>query len=211
MEILKGIQESIINMDETMAVELTRKALEHGINAEKILYDALTPSMDTVGERYEAGDIFIPEMLVSAEALSEAMKLLRPHLSKSGATRLGRVVIGTVAGDIHNIGQEIVSMMLEGAGFEVFNLGVEVPNEKFIEKTNELNADILGMSALLTTTIIRFDEVIAMLKEAGIREKVKVIIGGCIASQKYADAIGADGYGADAIKAVKLAKSLMQK
>ena len=211
MELLESIKESAIGMDKAKVVELTRKALDDGIKPEQILNDALTPAMEVVGQEYEEGHIFIPEMLMSAEALRGAMELLSPILSKSELAREGRVVIGTVAGDIHNIGQEIVSSMLEGAGFEVFNLGVDVPNEKFVEKAKELNADIVGMSAFLSTTGLRYAEVIEALEEAGLRDQVKVIIGGAIASQKYADAIGADGYGANASTAVKLAKSLMKK
>jgi len=192
-------------------VELTRKALDEGIKPEQLLYEALTPGMDIVGEEYEKNIKFIPEMLMSAEALRDAMELLEPILTKSELSRAGKVIMGTVEGDIHDIGQQIVSMMLEGAGFEVYNLGVDVPADKFVEKVKQEKADIVGMSAFLSTTGLRFSDVIEALQEAGIREQVKVMIGGAAASGKYAVTIGADGYGANASAAVRLAKSLASK
>ena len=211
MNLLESLKESVIKMDKDRVTELTKKALDQGIEPGKILYDALTPAMEVVGQEYDAGNIFIPEMLMSAESLRGAMEVLKPILSKSDLSRGGKVVIGTVAGDIHNIGKEIVCMMLEGAGFEVFDLGVDVPSERFVEKAKEANADIVGMSAFLSTTGLHYAEVIDGLREAGLRERVKVIIGGAAASQKYSDTIGADGYGANASAAVKLARSLVKK
>ncbi len=211
MDLLESIKQSVIGMDRGKVVELTKKALDEGIKPEKLLYEALTPGMDVVGQEYEQGIKFIPEMLMSADALGGAMELLRPILTKSGLSRAGKVVMGTVEGDIHNIGQQIVSMMLEGAGFGVYNLGVDVPAEKFVEKVKQEKADIVGMSAFLTTTGLRFPDVIEALQEAGIREQVKVMIGGTAASPKYAETIGADGYGANASAAVKLARSFMGK
>ena len=211
MDLLEIIKQSIIGMDREKVVELTRKALDEGIKPERLLDEALTPGMDVVGQEYEKGIKFIPEMLMSAEALRGAMELLRPMLTKSELSKVGKVVMGTVEGDIHNIGQQIVSSMLEGAGFEVYNLGIDVPAEKFVEKAKQENADIVGMSAFLSTTGLRFSDVIEALQEAGIREQVKVMIGGAIASGKYAETVGADGYGANASAAVKLAKSFMDK
>jgi len=211
MELLESIKQSIIGMDRAKVVELTRKALDEGIKPEKLLYEALTPGMDIVGEEYEKGIKFIPEMLMSAEALRDAMELLKPILTKSELSRAGKVVMGTVEGDIHNIGKQIVSMMLEGAGFEVYDLGIDVPAEKFVEKAKQEKADIVGMSAFLTTTGLRFLDVIEALQEAGIREQVKIMIGGAAASGKYAETIGADGYGANASAAVRLAKSFISK
>jgi len=211
MDLLESIKESIIGMDRAKVVELTRKALAEGVKPEKLLYEALTPGMDIVGEEYEKGIKFIPEMLMSAEALRDAMELLGPILAKSELYKAGKVIMGTVEGDIHDIGQQIVSMMLEGAGFEVYNLGVDVPADKFVEKVKQEKADIVGMSAFLSTTGLRFSDVIEALQEAGIREQVKVMIGGAAASEKYAATIGADGYGANASAAVRLAKSLASK
>ena len=211
MNLLESIKESIIGMDREKVVELTRKALDEGIKPEKLLAEALTPGMDIVGEEYEKGIKFIPEMLMSAEALRGAMKLLKPILTKSELSRAGKVIMGTVEGDIHNIGKQIVCMMLEGAGFEVYDLGIDIPADKFVEKVKQEKADIVGMSAFLTTTGLRFPEVIEALQGAGIREQVKVMIGGAAASGEYAETIGADGYGANAIAAVKLAKSFIGK
>ena len=211
MNLLESIKESIIGMDREKVVELTRKALDEGIKPEKLLAEALTPGMDIVGEEYEKGIKFIPEMLMSAEALRGAMKLLKPILTKSELSRAGKVIMGTVEGDIHDIGKQIVCMMLEGAGFEVYDLGIDIPADKFVEKVKQEKADIVGMSAFLTTTGLRFSDVIEALQEAGIREQVKVMIGGTAASKKYAETIGADGYGANASAAVRLAKSFMSK
>ncbi len=211
MELLESIKQSIIDMDRTKVVELTRKALDEGVKPEKLLYEALTPGMDIVGEEYEKGIKFIPEMLMSAEALRGAMVLLKPILTELELSRAGKVIMGTVKGDIHDIGKQLVSMMLEGAGFEVYDLGIDVPADKFVEKVKQEKADIVGMSAFLTTTGLRFLDVIEALQEAGIREQVKVMIGGAAASGKYAEAIGADGYGANASAAVRLAKSFISK
>ncbi len=211
MDLFESIKESIIGMDKEKVVELTRKALGEGIKPGKLLYEALTPGMDIVGKEYEKGNKFIPEMLMSAEALSGAMELLEPFFARSELSRAGRVIIGTVEGDIHDIGKEIVSMMLKGAGFEVYDLGVDVPTEKFVERVRQEKADIVGMSAFLTTTGLRFQDVIEALQEAGMREQVKVMIGGTAASKKYTETIGADGYGANASAAVRLAKSFMSK
>ena len=211
MDLLVSIKESIIGMDKEKVVELTRKALDEGIKPEKLLYEALTPGMDIVGEEYEKNIKFIPEMLMSAEALRGAMELLKPLLSKLELSKAGKVIMGTVEGDIHDIGKQIVSLMLEGAGFEVCDLGIDVPADKFVEKVKQEKADIVGMSAFLTTTGLRFLDVIEALQEAGIREQVKVMIGGAAASGKYAETIGADGYGANASVAVRLAKSFISK
>jgi len=211
MDLLESIKESIIGMDREKVVELTRKALDEGIKPEKLLDEALTPGMDIVGEEYEKNIRFIPEMLMSAEALRGAMELLKPTLTKSELSKAGKVVMGTVEGDIHDIGKQIVCMMLEGAGFEVYDLGIDIPVDKFVEKVKQEKADIVGMSAFLTTTGLRFPEVVEALQEAGIREQVKVMIGGAAASGEYAETIGADGYGANAGAAVKLAKSFVGK
>lgn len=211
MNLLESIKESIIGMDREKVVELIRKALDGGIKPEKLLDEALTPGMDVVGEEYAKGIKFIPEMLMSAEALRGAMELLKPILTKSELSRAGKVIMGTVEGDIHNIGKQIVCMMLEGTGFEVYDLGIDISADKFVEKVKQEKADIVGMSAFLTTTGLRFPEVIEALQGAGIREQVKVMIGGAAASGEYAETIGADGYGANAIAAVKLAKSFIGK
>lgn len=211
MDLLVSIKESIIGMDKEKVVELTRKALDEGIKPKQLLDEALTPGMDIVGEEYEKNIRFIPEMLMSAEALRGAMELLKPILTESESYKVAKVIMGTVEGDIHDIGKQIVSMMLEGAGFEVYDLGIDIPADKFVEKVKQEKADIVGMSAFLNTTGLRFLDIIEALQEAGIREQVKVMIGGAAASVKYAETIGADGYGANASAAVKLAKSFIGK
>jgi 5-methyltetrahydrofolate--homocysteine methyltransferase len=210
MEILKELKASVIGMEPERAAELTQAALDANLNPERVLKEALIPAMDIVGEEYEQGKRYVPEMLVSAEAMKEAMKILRPLLAKSKVEPLGRVVIGTVEGDLHDIGKNLVAMMLEGAGFEVYDLGIEVLAEDFVKATRERDADIVGMSALLTTTMVHMPKVIDALKEARIRDKVKVMIGGAPITQGYADEIGADGYAPDAASAAKLAKRLIE-
>ena len=208
MSILDELKTRVIDMDVTGVVELTRKALGEGSSAEEILNKSLIPAMEIVGDEYEYGDRYIPEMLLSADAMKGAMNILRPVLVGSGVKMQGKVVIGTVEGDLHEIGMNLVSVMLEGAGFEVCNLGAEVPAEKFVKAVKEHEANLLGMSALLTTTMLNMKVVIEALQEAGMREKVKVMIGGAPVTQDYADEIGADGYASDAPSATELARQL---
>lgn len=209
--ILEDLKKSVIGMEPERTVELAKKALDDGLDAGKILGEALIPAMDQVGDEYERGERYVPEMLISAEAMKGAMQVLRPLLAESGVEPMGKVVIGTVEGDLHDIGQNLVSMMLEGAGFDVHNLGAETPAQEFAKAAKEDDADIVGMSALLTTTMIHMPEVIEALKESGVRDKVKVMIGGAPVTHEYADEIGADGYAPDAASATKLAKRLMGK
>ncbi|HEX16246.1 MAG TPA: cobalamin-binding protein, partial [Deltaproteobacteria bacterium] len=173
------------------------------------LNEALIPAMEIVGREYEEGERYVPEMLISAEAMKAAMGVLRPRLVETGVRLKGKVVIGTVEGDLHDIGKNLVAMMLEGAGFEVIDLGVEVTAERFVQAVREHKPDVLGMSALLTTTMIHMPEVIEALKEAGLREEVKVIVGGAPVTQEYAEKIGADGYAPDAASAVEVVKRLL--
>lgn len=208
MSILDELKTRVIDMDVTGVVELTKKALGEGSSAEEILDKSLIPAMEIVGDEYEYGDRYIPEMLLSADAMKGAMNILRPVLVGSGVKMQGKVVIGTVEGDLHEIGMNLVSVMLEGAGFEVCNLGAEVPAEKFVKAVKEHEANLLGMSALLTTTMLNMKVVIEALQEAGMREKVRVMIGGAPVTQDYADEIGADGYASDAPSATELAKQL---
>lgn len=208
MSILDELKTRVIDMDVPGVVELTRKALDEGSSAEEILNKSLIPAMEIVGDEYEYGDRYIPEMLLSADAMKGAMNILRPVLVGTGVKMQGKVVIGTVEGDLHEIGMNLVSVMLEGAGFEVCNLGAEVPAEKFVKAVKEHEANLLGMSALLTTTMLNMKVVIEALQEAGMREKVKVMIGGAPVTQDYADEIGADGYASDAPSATELARQL---
>lgn len=207
-DLLEDLGQAVFDMDEDTTVELTEEAIDEGLDPEVILNDSLVPAMDEVGEEYEKGERYVPEMLLSAEAMKGAMELLRPLLAESGVEPAGIVVLGTVEGDLHDIGQNLVSMMLEGAGFEVINLGAETPAEEFVEAVKEHGANILGMSALLTTTMTHMPDVIEALEEEGIRDQVQIAIGGAPVSQDYADEIGADGYAADAAAAVNLVKDM---
>jgi len=206
---LEELKRAVLSGDDERAAELTKKALEEGIEPGKVLNEALIPAMEIVGREYEEGERYVPEMLISAEAMKAAMGVLRPRLVETGVRLKGKVVIGTVEGDLHDIGKNLVAMMLEGAGFEVIDLGVEVTAERFIQAVREHKPDVLGMSALLTTTMIHMPEVIEALKEAGLREEVKVIVGGAPVTQEYAEKIGADGYAPDAASAVAVVKKLL--
>jgi 5-methyltetrahydrofolate--homocysteine methyltransferase len=208
--LLDEIKQCIVNMEDYKAVELTRKALaQHP--AEEILNRALIPAMEIVGNEYELGIKFIPEMLMSAEAMTAALGILKPLLARSEAKKVGKVVMGTVEGDVHDIGQRMVCIMLEGAGFEVVSLGADVPSRDFIDAVRERNPDILGLSALLTTTAPRMKGIIEALQKEGLRNKLKVIVGGAVLNQRLADEYGADGYAPDAASASRLAKSLLLK
>jgi len=206
---LDKIKQAVLAGEMEGIAELTNQALAQGIGARDILDQALTPAMDIVGEEYERGDRYVPEMLISAETMKGAVAVLKPLLVEAGVKARGKVVIGTVEGDLHDIGKDLVAMMLEGAGFEVINLGAEIAAEEFVKAAKEHEPDIVGMSALLTTTMIHMPEVIDALQQAGLRDKTKVMIGGAPVTQGYADKIGADGYAPDAASATKLAKSLL--
>ncbi len=205
------IVQSLVGLDVQRTRELTRAALTDGVPAIDILNRVLIPGMKIIGEAFRKGEIFLPEVLVAGKAMKGAMTLLKPAFKKEGALRRGKVAIGTVKDDIHDIGKNLVIMMLEGNGWEVIDLGVDVPTERFCSAVSEEAPDILGLSALLTTTITRLDEVIDALKANGLRDKVKVVIGGAVATQAYADQIGADGYASNAVESVELAEHLLNK
>ncbi|MCF7875679.1 corrinoid protein [Candidatus Bipolaricaulota bacterium] len=209
-DLLDDLYQAVYEMDEDSAVDLTNEALDEGMDPEVLLNDALIPAMDEVGKLYEDGERYVPEMLLSAEAMKGSMKILRPLLAESGVEPTGVVVLGTVEGDLHDIGMNLVGMMLEGGGFEVINLGPETPAEKFVEAVKENDANLLGMSALLTTTMTHMPEVIEALEEEGVRDQVEVAIGGAPVSQDFADEIGADGYAADAASATDLFKKFAE-
>lgn len=204
----EGIRLSIVNMDDKKSVEFTRQAMKTHAAGE-ILNKALIPAMEAVGDDYEQGRKFIPEMLLAAEAMNAALALLKPELTRSDVKKAGRVVMGTVEGDVHDIGQRMVCIMLEGAGFEVHSLGADVPTLEFVKAVKDMSPDILGMSALLTTTAPRMKGVIESLRKEGLRDRVKVMVGGAILNQKLADEYGADGYAPDAASAARLAKTLL--
>jgi len=210
MSDLRRISEALVAMNEKKVTELVWEALDKGVLAKEILNEGLIPGMDIVGEKMESGDMFIPEVLMSAKAMSAAVEILKPLLGDEGLTAAGKVVIGTVKGDLHDIGKNLVVMMLESAGFEVLNLGVDIGPEDFVKAIKEKEPDLLALSALLTTTMSVMKQTIDAVTESGLRERVKVMIGGAPVTQKFADEIGADGYAPDAGSANKLAKVLLQ-
>lgn len=187
-----------------------QQAIDEGTDASQILNSALLPGMEVVGERMENGDMFIPEVLMSAKAMSGALEILKPLLSAEESKSAGKVIIGTVKGDLHDIGKNLVSMMLESAGFEVINLGVDIAPEGFVEAVKKHDPQIVALSALLTTTMTQMQKTIDALKENGLKDQVKVIVGGAPVTEKFAKEIGAEGYAPDAGSANKLARSLLQ-
>jgi len=210
-EILRGLYEDTLVGNAPSVKELTEQGLEEGMDPEVLLYDALIPSLEEVGARFERGDFFVPEMLIAARAMQGALDILRPLLAETGAKPVGTFVMGTVKGDVHDIGKNLVNIMLEGAGFTVHDLGVNVAPETFVEQVEEHEPDIVGFSAFLTTTMPMFKANINALEKAGLRDKVIVMVGGAPVTQEYADAVGADGYAADASTAVRLAKDLIDR
>jgi corrinoid protein of di/trimethylamine methyltransferase len=203
---LKELYEAIVSGDAKSSLSITQQALAEGTDPLTLVNEHMVPAMDEVGRRFEANEYFVPELLISARAMKAALDLIRPILAARGDKPIGRVAIGTVKGDLHDIGKNLVASLLEGGGFEVIDLGVNVPPEKFIATIQEKGANIVAMSALLTTTMPSMKTTIDALSQAGVRSKVKVLIGGAPITQKYADEIGADGYSENAVGAVALAK-----
>ncbi|MFQ5796711.1 MAG: corrinoid protein [Candidatus Bipolaricaulia bacterium] len=210
MDLLKDLRQAVLDGNKEQAGSLTERALEAEHTPGAILHESLIRAMDIVGEEYEKEIRYLPEMLVSAEAMKGALTVLRPHLTYSEVRAAGTVVIGTVEGDLHDIGQNLVAMMLEGAGFEVINLGADTPATAFVTAIQEADADIVALSALLTTTRTQMREVIQTLRQAGLKERIKVMIGGAPVTQEFADQIGADGYAPDAAAAARLARRLIE-
>jgi 5-methyltetrahydrofolate--homocysteine methyltransferase len=191
--------------------KLTQEALDNGESAEIILKDALIQAMDRVGVKFKNGEIYIPEVLIAARAMHTGMAVLKPILSKSNTPMAGKIVIGTVKGDLHDIGKNLVIMMLEGGGFEVVDLGIDVPAERFVEAIKTYRPEIVGISALLTTTMREMKNTLDAIQKAGLGKEVKNIVGGAPVTEKFAKEIGADGYASDAASAVDLVKSLLSK
>jgi corrinoid protein of di/trimethylamine methyltransferase len=206
---LKSLYEAILNGDAKIAHGITEQAIKDGADPIQLVDEFMIPAMNEVGRRFESNEYFVPELLISARAMKGALDLVRPLLVARGAKPLGTVAVGTVKGDLHDIGKNLVAAMLEGGGFEVIDLGVNVPPEKFIAAINEKGAQIVAMSALLTTTMPAMKSTIDALKQAGVRQKVKVLIGGAPITQKYADEIGADGYSENAVGAVSVARQTL--
>ena len=209
-EILQGLFDNTLIGNAPAVKDLTNEGLGMGMDPETLLYDALIPSLEEVGARFERGDFFVPEMLIAARAMQGALDILRPLLAETGAKPIGTFVMGTVKGDVHDIGKNLVNIMLEGAGFTVYDLGVNVAPEKFVEQVQEHEPDIVGFSAFLTTTMPMFKANINALEKSGLRDRVIVMVGGAPVTPEYADAVGADGYAADASTAVRLAKALIE-
>jgi len=208
-ELLSQLYDMTLVGNRPVVLELTNTGLAAGLGPETLLYEALIPSLEEVGARFERGDFFVPEMLIAGKAMAGALEILRPLLAETGAETIGKIVMGTVKGDVHDIGKNLVNIMFEGAGFHVIDLGVQVAPEKFVDAVIEHEPDILGFSAFLTTTMPMFKANINALTKAGLRDRVLVMVGGAPVTQEYADVVGADGYAADASAAVVRAKQLI--
>ena len=207
---LTQLYNAILDGDVTGANDEVRAAMLSDLKPEQILSEGMIPAMQEVGRRFEAGDYYVPEMLVAARAMQSALLLLKPQLVATDVKSAGRVAIGTVKGDLHDIGKNLVKLMLEGAGFEVKDLGADVPPEKFIEAISSGHVDVVALSALLTTTMPQMKSTIEAIEQAGLRDKVKIIVGGAPVTQRYATEIGADGFAADASLAPGMVASLLQ-
>lgn len=208
-EILDALYEHTLDGDAEPVVKLTNEGLALDMDPLVILFDAMIPALEEVGRLFEIGEYFVPEMLISARAMQGAMDILKPLIAQTGAKPVGTFVMGTVKGDIHDIGKNLCNIMLEGAGFEVIDLGVNVPPEKFVEAIEKYKPQTVGMSAFLTTTMPMFKTNIEVITQAGLRDQVKILVGGAPVTQEYCATVGADGYAADASATVRLTKALM--
>lgn len=206
---LKEIADNLIKGKAPEVKELVQKAIDEGEDVEKVLNEGLVAGMSVVGAKFKANEFYVPEVLIAARAMKAGMGILRPILAEKNIKGIGTIVLGTVRGDLHDIGKNLVAMMLEGAGFEIIDLGVDVSPEKFIETAKEKKADLVGLSALLTTTMPSMKDVVKAVRDSGLKDKVKVMIGGAPLTQSYADEIGADGYAPDAASAVDEVKQLL--
>ena len=210
-ELLAQLYDQTLVGNKPAVLELTNQGLAMDLGPDTLLYEALIPSLEEVGARFERGDFFVPELLIAGKAMAAALEILRPLLAETGAEAIGTIVIGTVKGDVHDIGKNLVNIMFEGAGFQVIDLGVQVAPEKFVDAVREYQPDIVGFSAFLTTTMPMFKANINALQKSGLRDQVIIMVGGAPVTQEYADVVGADGYAADASAAVARAKELLQR
>jgi len=209
MQLLQDLANSIINGKMAETEKLVHQAIDSKVHVKDILNQGLIAGMDVVGKKFKNNEFYVPEVLIAARAMKAGMKILKPLLAESGVEPIAKLALGTVKGDLHDIGKNLVAMMLEGAGFEIIDLGVDVTPEKFSAAVKENNAKVIGMSALLTTTMLNMKTTIEYLKTSGVRDSVKVVIGGAPVTQSYSDEIGADGYAADAATAVSVVKNLL--
>ena len=209
-EILSKLSTAIIEGNLDSMANLTQNALAEGLNAKQILDQALMPGMDHVGVEFKAGNMFVPEVLRSARAMQASMEIIKPLLAEAGSKMTGKILLGTVKGDLHDIGKNLVAMMCEGAGFEVKDLGKDIAPEAFVKAVKEFEPDVLAMSALLTTTMRVMEHTIKALEEAGVRDRVKIMIGGAPVTQAFCNQIGADGYASNAASAADLAKKFVR-
>ena len=210
MEILKDIARTLENGDSTAVKELLRKALALDIPPETILNNGLIKGMEVVGKKFKENEIFIPEVLIASRAMKSAMNIIKPFLIEEGSQSKGKIVMGTVKGDLHDIGKKIVSIILEREGYEIIDIGIDVPKEKFIDVLRKENPDILGMSALLTTTMSYMRDVIEAVRAEGFKKRIKIIVGGAPITQSFADEIGADGYAPEAISVIALVTDIFE-
>ena len=208
-DILETIREMVVGGKFKDIEEEVQRAVDSGTDLNRIINDALISAMDIVGKQFADGDIYVPEMLVSAKTMKQGLDIIKPLLTAGEAEHRGTIVMGTVKGDLHDIGKNLVIMMMEGAGFRIVDMGVDVKIEDLIDTVKKEEADVLGLSALLTTTMPEMQKVIEALEEAGLRNQLKVIVGGAPIDQGFADKIGADGFGADAVEAVQLAREIV--
>jgi 5-methyltetrahydrofolate--homocysteine methyltransferase len=209
-EILRRLRDSVVELDIEGVKQSCKDALAKGIPPIKVVTEGMAKGMDIVGQKYEAKEYFLAELIMAGEVMKEGMKIVEPRLKESDVKRLGRIAVGTVKGDLHDIGKNIFATLLTAAGFEVIDLGVNVPPEKFVEAVREQKPQILGLSALLTVTMQELENIIKMLEEADLRSQVKIIIGGAPLSDKYAEKIGADAYAPDAVAGVNICKKWVE-
>jgi 5-methyltetrahydrofolate--homocysteine methyltransferase len=208
-ELFVGLSTAIMEGDATTIQKLVEQGLKDNVTPKELLDNGLIVGMDEVGKRFKRGDMFVPEVLMSADAMTAGMKILRPLLVEGGVETLGKILMGTVKGDLHDIGKNLVSMLCEGSGFEVIDIGFNVETEKFIQEIKNHQPKIVGMSAMLTTTMRNMGHTIKAIEEAGLRDRIKIMVGGAPVDQEFADAIGADGYGSNAPSGAELAKKLV--
>ncbi len=210
-EIMEGLKRSVVEGNSEKSKKLANEALKRGLDAYEAIMFGCSEGMNIVGAKYEKREVFVPEILLSAEAMEAAIDILKPHIAGGKAEVKGTIVLGTVEGDIHDIGKNLVKILMEASGFRVYDLGKDVPLNEFVKEFKKRGADAIGLSTLMSTTLIGIKEVIKLLKENGLRNKVKVAIGGAATTPRFANDIGADGWGNDAVEAVKITKNMLTK